>query len=929
MVSVGSILLSVRLRSEFLRVVVAFAVLLAPAGFLHAQTLEWDPRLVRGELPNGLRYFIHDSGNPADPFNIRLIVGAGSVDEDPPSGIAHMIEHMVFQSTDSHPETVHRYLDTIGWRTGREINAMTRETETQFMIRTRPRDTVGIDAALALLADMVLRPQFDPQDWQKEQRVILEEWRRGEGPAERINRQKKAVLRAGSRYVDRPTIGHRDTIEAATVEDMRDFHSRYYLASNMMLIVSGAVDAPSVHAAIERRFGDAPAKPKPARPYLAFPLKEGFSAGVVQDAKGTTAQVTYAFRLPMPDRDTDEGARAYLEKYLLNRLIRQQVERLAPAYAARLDDLSFVVQEPTENRLILALNGKTRDQAAAATALLDVAERLRREGISQQDFDGAMAAARDVNVRNLGASEGRNFAEWEDRITTAVLQGSILSDPKERKERTASLLDRITLQSLNERFEAMLGAADQVLFYQLAGDQPYQQPDLASLQAERQRLSHLSALPALVMPERLGAGLALPIPEWPEENAPLAKGFATAAERDAASAVSQWHLSNGDRVVWLEHDTPDGKIYLSGRSPVGFRNQEFGSALSQAGLQLWTQSGFRFWPQAQYSRWRSVQGWAWSWALHDGDLDAGAVVTSKQLPDLMKIYAATVEYGLVRDESLEALQKVNALQMDKTDSFAGLVYGEDAFEDFDVQSSTRSELETAARALLRQPVTWFVVGPRPEEDVLSRTLSFAAGVARQGGLTAMPLMQRSGIHLQTIAAEGGDKAEVRMSFSSHLAWTPEAAFIISTLTQPTQQALKAELRHKLGGVYSVSFELRLDQDNDRVTGELSFSCAPERADELSHAAVETLRRMPAVIANADIERMRADIDAAERVRSNDPATLLRRLALSYQRYGDAGYLQRVGGLSERLTAERLSRQAKHVFALNDLAVQVEDADISR
>lgn len=929
MVSIYGFRFFVLLRSFVYPTVALAAVLVTLSHTTQAAEPEWDPRVVRGQLSNGLRYFIHDSSNPIDPFNIRLIVGAGSVDEERPSGIAHMIEHMVFQSTAAHPETIHRYLDTLGWQTGREINALTRETETQFMIRTRPQDALGVDGALAMLADMVLRPRFDPQDWQKEQRVILEEWRRGEDAAERINRQKKAVLRAGSRYVDRPTIGRRETIEAATVEDMRDFHSRFYVASNMVLIVSGAVDAPAVQAAIEHQFGGAPAKPKPDRPYLPFPLKQGLSGGAVQDEKGTTAQVTYAFRLPMPDRGTDEGAMAYLEKYLLNRLIRQQIERLAPAYRGRLDGLSFIMQEPTENRLIVALNGKTRDHHAAANVLLEVAERLRRTGISQADFDEAMAAARDVNARNIRAAAVRNFAEWEDRITSAVLQGSVLSEPNARKERTGKLLDQITLRSLNERRLAMLGAADQVLFYQLAGDQPDQTPDLASLQAEQQRLSQLKELPALVMPEKPAVGLALPVPEWPEEDAPLSSGTVTEARRDVVSAVSQWHLSNGDRVIWLEHATPDGKIYLSGRSPVGFRNQEFGSALSQAGLQLWTQSGFRFWSQPQYDRWKGTQRAAWSWVLHDGDLDAGAVASATQLPNLMKTYAATVEYGLVRDEAMEALQKVPASQMDRSQSFAGLVYGEDALDDFDVQASTRPELEAAARALLRQPVTWFVVGPMPEEDVLLRTFGYAAGIARQGGLTPTPMMQRSGIRWQTVATQGEDKAEVRMSFSSHLTWTPEAAFIISALTQPTQQALKAELRHKLGGVYSVSFELRLDQDSDRVTGELSFSCAPERADELSHAALETLRNMPAVIANADIGRMQADIDAAEQVRRNDPATLLRRLALSYQRYDNAGYLQRVGGLSARLTAERLSRQAKRVFALNDLAVMVKAPNISR
>lgn len=46
-----------------------------------------------------------------------------------------------------------------------------------------------------------------------------------------------------------------------------------------------------------------------------------------------------------------------------------------------------------------------------------------------------MASARRINDTNVKAAEGRTFAEWEDRIASAVLTGSVVDDPA--KEQTA------------------------------------------------------------------------------------------------------------------------------------------------------------------------------------------------------------------------------------------------------------------------------------------------------------------------------------------------------------------------------------------------------------------------------------------------------------------------------------------------------------
>ncbi|MFK0383910.1 insulinase family protein [Agrobacterium sp. NPDC090273] len=897
------------------------AIVMLVASLAHAGEAEWDPRLTRGTLDNGLAYVLYDSGKATDPFNIRLIVHAGSVDEEEPSGIAHILEHMVFQSNETYPEGIHRYIQQIGWRQGLQINAVTRESETQYMIRTRPNDALDLSGALKLASDTVFGAQLRQEDWAKERFVILEELRQGNKTADRISRQKKAALRVGSRYVDRSTIGTRETIENASIEDIRAFYDRFYRASNMTLVVSGRIDKASAEAAIKAAFGSAPKRARPDRSYLDLPLKAGLSTGLVQDPAGTSSQTTYAFRLAMPDRTSEAGQLAYLQKYFLTRLIRDAIQAQAPHYENSVDRLGFVAQETTEHRLILAFNASGINHAAALPVLLEAIERVRREGIAKPAFDRLMASARRINDTNIKAAEGRTFAEWEDRIASAVLTGSVVDDPAKRAERTRVLLDRITLEDLEARMQEMLSSPDQVLFYQAPGGVSVSLPSVADVMAIRDHLAALPKLPDLPPLSNPKQVAEIPVPSWPADATVPQTGSLAELRNLENPDIREWTLSNGDRVVWLVRDTPDGKIYLSGQSSPGFRNVELGSTLSQVAVQLWAQSGFRFWTQEEFDRWTEAQpgGSRWSYALKANVLDAAVAATPERLPALLERYAQDIAFGTVRPEAVAEFHRLSAASADQGDDYAQLLYGLGQPERTPA-SLTVGELQASASKLFAQPVTWFAVGTAPDDNIRDGFAKTIGAVSRQAVLKTAPALQREGLHAATVEDGDGDRARVQLSFFTPMNWTPETSFLISALNPVAQQALKNELRYKLGGIYTLQFELELDAGSNRAIGTLSFYCAPERAQELKDAAIGVLDRMPEIVRGVDIDRIRADIDFAEGSRLDDPNTWLRRLALSYRRYDNAGYLTRMKDLPGRLTQQVFEAEAATVFKTNNLVV---------
>ncbi len=155
-----------------------------------------------------------------------------------------------------------------------------------------------------------------------------------------------------------------------------------------------------------------------------------------------------------------------------------------------------------------------------------------------------------------------------------------------------------------------------------------------------------------------------------------------------------------------------------------------------------------------------------------------------------------------------------------------------------------------------------------------------------------------------------------------MTWTPERAFVVSSLNPVAQAALKEELRLRLSGVYSVRFEMTLDPQLNQVVSELSFSCAPERAEELRLASEQVLARLEQAVAAYPLARLQQDVHFAEQLRLQDDNTWLRRLMLSHAAYGDGRYLQTMMTLPDHIDGAQLTELAQQIFPQPDRIWQI-------
>jgi zinc protease len=209
-------------------------------------------------LPNGLRVILsEDHSTPITHVSVWYHVG--SKNERPGrTGFAHLFEHMMFKgSKNVEPEAHTSIISSVGGRS----NAYTTEDETVFW-ETVPSHHLPL--ALWLEADRMATLRIDFEAFNREREVVKEERRM------RIENQPYGRLSEiiyDQAFTTHPykhaTIGSMADLEAASIDDVREFHNTYYVPENAVLTVVGDFDAAQALQLVTQYFGRVPKATKP------------------------------------------------------------------------------------------------------------------------------------------------------------------------------------------------------------------------------------------------------------------------------------------------------------------------------------------------------------------------------------------------------------------------------------------------------------------------------------------------------------------------------------------------------------------------------------------------------------------------------------------------------------------------------------------
>ncbi|WP_193333467.1 M16 family metallopeptidase [Duganella sp. FT27W] len=898
-----------------------------------AEAFRWDERVQRGQLDNGFTYYIVDGKTMGNTVSLQLVVRAGSLDErDDQSGVAHMVEHMVFKASAAHPEGVGKYMESQGWRIGKHYNAQTNFERTlyQLMADKKP-DTIA--AGVNALAQIAGGAQIPADALERERQVILEEWRGKLGVRERMDRQRRAMLREGSLYPQRPTIGTEASIRTQPAESLRKFYQDWYRPGNMVLVVVGDVDAKTLRTQIAAAFNGLKPAALPARNPADPVLRDQLQILRLQDSESGTSQVGFVNRFAVDKRQDDEGLRARLVDRVAERSLRALVRQAAESLPAGVSSLTSSKGELGEATASLGFASSVAvgSHQAGLRQILVMRERVRRDGLREDDIRSEIAEIRRLNAKGPQQQAARDFQGWQQMLVGAVQAERVLQDPQQKQVQIARIADAITPAEVNARVRQWIDAPDRAVFMLAPGLSPLTLPTAAEVLAVQKTLA-AEPLPALVKVNK-EAQAALPAVVLPE----IESSGAVVRQDDLGEGVQRWSLGNGDVVVW-RHTPNDTVMRFAAQSGAGYRMPGAPGWQWQLAAQLGNAADLEGQERGEMARWSTANKVRLSQQQTETQLTYTAQVPAAQLDDLLLLYAAGQAQSEISQAALsdasEQLARVSARRPDSAGDRASremsrLRYGERLPADAMPDVAAVQELDSQAGLQLvrRQwqqlgalPVTYFVSGPADAATVKALVERRLAGISRQAVSASATAMQQVGGYRESRLAIGIEpQGSVRAHGSQPLAWSPERAMRTAIVSRIVYRQLRTELREKEAGIYRLNYKLSLEPQG-RLTSELSFTAAPERLDALWASARAVLEKLPARIDTAMLEEEIRQMRSDESTRKTDATAQFNRLQLSYARYGDARYLKDSQQLAVGLTPESVRALAQEFKLAGDLVV---------
>lgn len=358
-------------------------------------------------LDNGLKVLLFPDSSKAT-VTVNLTVFVGSRHEGyGEAGMAHLLEHMLFKGTPTHPQ-VPKVLQERGAR----FNGTTWVDRTNYF-ETLPASDENLEFAVRLEADRMVNSFVRGEDLASEMTVVRNEFESGENQPGRVLTQRMMSAAFEWHNYGRSTIGNRADIERVPIDKLRAFYRKYYQPDNAMLVVAGKFDPAKALAVVESQFGPIP---RPSRTldttYTEEPAQDGERIVTLRRV-GQVALVGASYHIPAgphPDYEPLDVLESILTAPPSGRLYKALIETKK---ASDLSGVAFAWHDPGVLRLVAEV-ARGQEPQAILDEMLEIVESIGEKGVTAEEVD--RAKARLLKDRELAAAETSGVAvqlsEW-------------------------------------------------------------------------------------------------------------------------------------------------------------------------------------------------------------------------------------------------------------------------------------------------------------------------------------------------------------------------------------------------------------------------------------------------------------------------------------------------------------------------------------
>ena len=892
------------------------------------QSLPVDPDVRIGKLKNGLTYYIRKNIKPEKRVEFRLAVNAGSVLEDEDQlGLAHFVEHMAFNGTKNFEKNdlVH-YLQSVGMKFGPELNAFTSFDETVYIL-TVPTDSAEIlQKGFQIMEDWAHNLLFDSTEIDKERGVVMEEWRLGRGPFQRMEDKYIPVLFNGSRYAERLPIGKKEIIEGAGYNTIKKFYTDWYRPDMMAFIVVGDIDPAATEKTIQEMFGRIPATNEPkARGRYNVPDHQQTLLALTSDKEAPYTLVEVLCKTdPQPYTVYKDFKRSLITQLIGGMVDRRLEELKEKADPPLLMSGSYFGKLGTREKDAFQAVGVVPETGIerGIQTLMEENERVIRYGFTQGELDRQkknLFTTYENAYNERQKTESQKYA-WE--YVNHYLKNEPIPGIAFEYEFVKKYLDGITLEEVNTIARQIIRRENRVVIVMAPEKEGFSLPAESDINELIAKSVTMAVDP--YVDKLTGSSL---LSEKPE------RGKVLFTKKKDDIGVTEMTLANGVKVILKPTDFKNDEVLFRAFSPGGYSlypEADFMSASNASGVV--TESGVADYLPSDIRKLLSgkkLNVSPYIDAYYEGFNGSSVPRDLESMLQLFYLYFTQPRKDPEAFQSFITKQKgivPNLLAEPENyffDQFMRIksrhnprVEAIPSPEDIDKINFDRIFEIYRERFSDASGFTFFFVGAFSTDSIKPLIETY---------LASLPSTRRTenwedmGIRapessVDTALYKGNDpKSIVALYLESTESWTPEAAHMFSSLGSLLNIRYIDILREEMSGVYGFNINLNLvNVPFEHYELGLYIPCSPENTDKLTQAAIDEIRRIQREgVSDADVTKVKEAQrrEKEKELKENNP--WIRNLVEVY-RYNDPGRITQCMERINQITSEELKKTANKI-----------------
>jgi zinc protease len=429
-----------------------------------------DPMITHGKLDNGVTYYVKKNQLPKNKAYLELVIKTGSLHENNEQlGLAHLLEHMAFNGSKSFPKNkIDEYLRSLGLSLGADFNATTSYERTIYKFQIPTNDEKYLDTGIHILSEISSELALEDEAFERERKIVEEEWRRGLGKFSRIDELQRPYLFKNSKYLERVPIGTMDVIRNFKYETAKEYYRQWYRPELMGVFVVGDIDQKKAEKIIKKYFSSIKAKtPAIEKPLGSVPKYNETIFANITDPEISGLYIQILNREPKLFMETGVNYKDYLirsltESIFQRRLSRILIEQDSPLISSIVDVSELSEQEEIYSVVAMFKEGQVDE---GLKFLLTEIERVKQNGFVEDELELVKKDKLLSLEISLTQKNTKQSADLLDEYKRHFIDKEMASGIDYEFELAKQVMKTITLKEINDNFYKYYQPDDRVILF--------------------------------------------------------------------------------------------------------------------------------------------------------------------------------------------------------------------------------------------------------------------------------------------------------------------------------------------------------------------------------------------------------------------------------------------------------------------------------